>query len=224
MIRDVTILIPVLNEEKTIGRIIEESIERGWTVLVGDNNSTDRTHEVAMSRGITPISVIERGKGHTIRELIKHIGTPQAVMIDGDYTYSTEDVQCVLGALKDCDVVIGYRKYREKGSMSLLHIFGNYSLSLLASVLYGYRVNDVNTGLKAFKTARLKEFGLVSGGFTLEADIFINAIRHKCRIGQIPISYRARLNGCKAKLHFFDGLKIGWFLISHRFKISRDEK
>ena len=218
MIRDVTILIPALNEEKTIGKVIGESTERGWTVLVGDNNSTDKTCEIATSRGVVPISVLRRGKGHTIRELINHIGTPQAVMIDGDYTYLTEDVQCVLGALKDCDVVIGYRKYRERSSMSFLHIIGNYLLSLLASVLYGYRINDVNTGLKAFKTARLKDFGLVSGDFTIEADIFINAIRHKCKLKQIPISYRARLNGSKAKLQILDGLKIGWFLLKERFK------
>lgn len=218
MIRDVTILIPALNEEKAIGKVIGEFTEQGWTVLVGDNNSTNGTYDITVSKGIVPISVLRRGKGHTIRELINHIGTPQTVMIDGDYTYLVEDVQCVLGALKDCDVVIGYRKYRERGSMSFLHIIGNYLLSLLASVLYGYRVNDVNTGLKAFKTARLKEFGLVSGGFTLEADIFINAIRHKCKLKQIPISYRARLDGCKPKLRILDGLKIGWFLLKERFK------
>jgi len=218
MIRDVTILIPALNEEKTIGKVIGESTERGWIVLVGDNNSTDRTREVAMSRGVTPISVPERGKGHTIRELISHIDTPKTIMIDADYTYPTRDAQRVLETLEGCDVVIGYRKYRERGSMPFLNVIGNHLLSLLASVLYGRRVHDICSGLWSFRSSMLKEFSLVSGGFTLEADLFVNVVRNKCRLKQIPIGYRARPDGSKPKLRISDGLKIGWFLIKGRFK------
>ncbi len=215
---DVTILVPVLNEEQTIGKVIGESAERGWIVLVGDNGSTDGTYDVSVDKGVVPISVLKRGKGHTIRELIKHVNTPSTVMVDGDYTYLAEDVQQVVEALEDYDVVLGCRDYREKGSMTLIHTFGNYTLSLLASLLYSHRVSDINTGLKAFKTDKLKEFDLVSGGFTLEADIFINATKHGCRIGQVPINYRARPDGSKSKLRILDGLKIGWFLIRERFR------
>ena len=218
MIRDVTILIPALNEEKTIGKVIGGATERGWIVLVGDNGSTNGTHDISVSKGVTPLSVLRRGKGYAIRELIKHASTPLVVMIDGDGTYFIEDVQRVLKALKDCDVVLGCRRHKEKGSMALLHIIGNYLLSMLASVLYDYRVGDVNTGLKAFRTDKLKEFKLTSGDFTLEADIFVNAIRHKCRMRQVPISYKARPDGSKSKLRMLDGFKIGWFLIKERFR------
>lgn len=213
--KNTTILIPALNEEQTIGKVIEESAKRDWIVLVGDNGSTDRTHEVSINAGVTPVSILTRGKGHTIRELINHIDTPQTIMIDGDYTYPTKDAQRVLDVLDD--VVIGYRKYKEANSMPFVNAIGNWLLSLLASVLYGRRVYDVCSGLWAFRTDKLKEFSLVSGGFTLEADLFVNTVKHKCKLTQIPIAYRARPGGSESKIRVSDGLKIGWFLIRKRF-------
>jgi len=218
MKNDVTILVPVLNEEQTIGKVIRESTERGWTVLVGDNGSTDSTYDISAGKGVIPIPVLRKGKGHAIRELIHHVRTPITVMIDGDYTYLAEDVQRMLKTLEKCDVVIGCRKYKEKDSMTFSHSFGNCMLSLVASILYAHKVDDVNTGLKAFRTDKLREFVLTSGGFTLEADLFINAVKQKCVIRQVPISYRARPNGSKSKLRIIDGLKIGWFLVKERFK------
>jgi len=89
-------------------------------------------------------------------------------------------------------------------------------LSLLATILFRRRVRDVCTGMWAFQRGVLDKFELESGGFTLEADLFVNCVRNRCRIKQVPIDYRARLDGSLPKLRIVDGVNIGAFLIKKR--------
>ena len=163
---------------------------------------------------------MERGKGNVIKELLKEVDTPYVIMVNSDFTYPVSYIAAIyqLLSLSRADIVIGFRNIKEKDSMTLTNSLGNWCLSLLASVLYGKRVYDVCTGMWGFRTERLKRFNLTSKGFTLEADLFINTMRGGCKIEQIPIAYRKRLDGSKAKLKILDGFKIGWFLIRRRFR------
>lgn len=214
---DLTIMLPAYNEEKAIGKVLGE-IPSGCKVLVGDNMSSDETCGVVEGKGITPLLVYERGKGSVIRALIKHVDTPYTVMANADYTYPLTYVPTLyhLLSISGADVVMGYRDIREKDSMPFTNSLGNWLLSLLASVLYGKRVYDLCTGMWGFKTDVLKGFNLTSTHFTLEADLFVNAVKSGCRIEQIPIAYRARLEGDKPKLKIWDGFRIAWFLIKRR--------
>lgn len=220
--KKVTVILPAYNEAEAIGQVIDEILEADYpvTILVGDNLSTDGTFEVARGKGVSVVKMNEKGKGGTVQALICLVDAPYLIMIDSDFTYplGTYNLMRLLSCLNgDSDVVMGYRASREKGSMSLTNQIGNRLLSLLASVLYGRWVRDLCTGMWAFKKESLDKFEIVSEGFTLEADLFTNAVRHHCKIEQIPISYRKRPGSSQAKLKVSDGFKIGWFLIKRRF-------
>ena len=221
--KDIAVILPVLNEENTIEKVIDEALEKGWKVLVVDSGSIDNTLKLLKSKKNSSTEnfnfkvVHKKGKGYAVKSIIENLDTEWVIMMDTDYTYLIDDAQRALEFLTDYDVVLGYRKYKDKGSMRLLLTLGNGLLSLLASLLYNFRVYDLCSGLWAFRVAKLREFNLKSNGFTLEADLFINSIKTGCSIKQIPISYRAREFRSKSKLKISDGFKIGWFLIKERF-------
>ena len=219
LMSEVTILLPTYNEEKSIAKVLDE-IPASCKILMGDGISTDRTRHIARSKGVEPIKIYAKGKGSAIRELIKYVDTPYTIMVNADFTYPLSYSHTIYHLLSKsgADVVIGYRHVKEKDSMSFTNSLGNWLLSLSASVLYEKRVYDVCTGMWGFKTEVLKRFSLTSTHFTLEADLFVNSVRSKCRIEQIPVAYRARLEGSKAKLKVLDGFRIGWFLLRRRFK------
>lgn len=221
MEQDLTIILPAYNEEVGIDRVLQEiqDLKLKCRLLVGDNNSTDRTREVCRARGVEPVSVMERGKGNVIRALLKAVDTPYVIMLDSDFTYPLAYAHPIYALLKleQNDVVLGIRALREKGAMGRLHAAGNWGLSYLASMLYGYRVYDLCTGMWGFRKDALQQMRLKSTGFTLEADFFTSAMKAKLRVGQVPIAYRGRVDGSKSKLRMDDGFKIGWFLVGRRF-------
>jgi len=219
---DVMVIVPTLNEELAIGSTIKDiqHYVPGCRVIVIDGHSDDNTVHIAEDAGAIPISA-PRGKGTQVRTslpwLLSSYSCKWVVMIDGYFTYPARHIPEVVFNLKQgSDVVLGYRNKREQGSMTTANRIGNWGLSMMASLLYGIWVRDVCTGLWGFDRDKLKEFTITSNRFTLEADLFVNAIKNKCRIDQIPTGYRARLCGSQSKLNIIDGLKIGWFLLENR--------
>lgn len=216
----VTVIIPAYNEEEAIGKVIDEirSSPVPCQILVGDNNSTDGTYEIAKNKGVTPMRVYRQGKGNVVKALLTQVITPYVIMVDADYTYPVGFyLKAIVSLLElDADVVMCYRAWRQKDSMSRMNSIGNSLLSWLASILYGCKVVDVCTGLWGFKRGALDKFGLTSEGFTLEVEFFANAMERKCCIQQLPIEYRARLGGSKPKLKISDGFRIALFLIKRR--------
>lgn len=215
----VTVLLPAFNEEKAIGRVIQEikGLSLDYEILVVDNKSTNGTKAEATALGAKVLYEGKKGKGNAVRAGFKHIKTPYVVMIDADGTYPVDAIPMCCEALSDYDVVKGARLMDEEGAMSRGHKFGNWGLSMLASILYGCRVRDVCSGLWAFRVGALRKFRLTSSSFTLEADMFINTVRTQCRFKEIPIKYRKRADGDMAKLKLIDGFKIAWFLVKRRF-------
>lgn len=217
---NLTVVLPSHNEAEAIGEVIKEIRASGvlCNILVVDYRSTDGTKEIARRMGATVIDEPRRGKGIAVRTGFKHANTPFVVMANSDYTYPVGKwLGVIYGLLASYDVVACYRKHKQKGSMSLLHKFGNWGLSLIASALYGRRIHDVCSGLWGFRKEALDKFELVSDGFTFEADLFANTVRNKCSMAQVPVSYRPRLGGRRPKLTVWDGFKIAWFLIKRRF-------
>lgn len=219
---NIIVMIPALNEELAIGLTVKEVklfIPDSKMVVV-DSDSTDATAAIAKKEGAVVINTPRGGKGIAVRyALAQLLGEDIAylIMMDGDYTYPAHHIDTMLRALMGgADVVIGYRHKKALGSMPRVNAIGNKALSLLASLLYGYWVKDVCSGMWGFRTKALKDFRITSKRFTLEADLFVNARRTHCKIAQVPISYRARLSGSVAKLRVSDGIKIGWFLIKER--------
>ena len=221
MKNDLTILLPAHNEEVALGSLLDElkrNVNIPHDLIVVDNASTDRTASIALDGGARVLCVREKGKGNAIRSAIRTIDTPFVVMMNSDLTYPPMYVRLLYRQLKlGADVVIGCRAIVDKGAMPPLHSLGNWSLTMLASLLYGYALQDLCTGMWGFKTSVLNTFNLSSSGFTLEADLFTNAVKGGHELRQVPIGYRSRMNGDKPKLHVADGFKIGWFLLRTRF-------
>jgi len=224
MSKQVIVLVPALNEEMAIGHTVKEikQLMPHSNVVVVDSSSSDATADRARAEGAVVYNTPRGGKGLAVRcalaYLTKKLDDDDCLaMMDGDFTYPAYHLDAILQTLTSgADVVIGYRHKRQQGAMTATNAFGNKTLSLLASLLYGYYVRDVCSGLWGFRIAALKKFALTSNQFTLEADMFVNARKTHCRLEQVPITYRARLSGSDAKLRVSDGIKIGWFLIQQR--------
>jgi len=220
MLSDVTVILPAHNEAVSIGKLIDDirELNPAINIVVGDNNCTDGTADIARRKACTVIEVTRQGKGHVVRELLRQNKTGKIILADADNTYPV--ARCILYVdmlLDNCDVVIGYRRWKSEDAMPTVNRLGNVALSALASVLYLHRVTDLCSGLWGFKKSAVSKFNLTSGGFSLEADMFANAVKLGCKIEQIPIAYGAREKGDASKLRVADGLRIGQFLLKKRF-------
>lgn len=215
----ITVLLPAFNEEKAIEGVIQDikALALNCEILVVNNLSTNGTEAKAIALGIKVLREDKKGKGNAVRAGFRHIKTDYVVMIDADGTYPVDAIPICCEALSDYDVVKGARQRCEDGAMSRRNEFGNWGLSMLASILYWQRVRDVCSGLWAFRMESLRRFKLTSAGFTLEADMFLNTVKKGCKLKEIPITYNKREEGDEAKLKLIDGFKIAWFLIKGRF-------
>ena len=213
------VLLPAYNEEKSIGKVIDEitALPYKYGILVVDNNSKNGTAEIirkaVIEKGIQTIFVEEQGKGHAVQKALMFIDGPM-ILMDSDFTYPACYIPALVEGLERYDVVIGYRKKKDKDSMTLTNKVGNYLLTKLANLLYGTHIHDVCSGMWAFRDAR--PLVVESTGFTLEAEFLIQSSRYKWKIGEIPIHYRARED--KPKLRVIDGFRIGAYLIRERLR------
>lgn len=225
--KEVSIIFPALNEEETIGKIIDEvpieEIEgRGYRaeIIVVDNGSTDKTREIAEAKGARVITEPSRGKGRAMRTAFESVSGDFIFMIDADFTYPATYVPRMLELLEGgYDVVLGSRLkgQKEEGAMSRLNIVGNHLLALLANLLYRTRVSDPCTGYWGFRGEVPKSLKLDAVGFELEANMLAEIARQGYRIAELPILYRRRPN--EAKLGSLkDGFMIGLTLIRKRFR------
>jgi len=222
----ICIILPALNEELTIGKVIDEiprqALEyEGYQVevVVVDNNSVDRTKEVAQAKGVRVISEPRRGKGRAVRTALASVKGDFVFMLDADYTYPATYIRDMLKILcQDYSVVIGsrLRGRREKGAMRRLNLFGNFLLSFIASVLYRTRTSDLCSGYWGMRGEVIPELKLLADGFQLEVELFTQLAKKGYRIGEVPIYYRRR--EAKTKLsRIKDGIRIGRVLIARRF-------
>ncbi len=224
IMEDVTFIIPAYNEERSIGPLLARINELyPANIIVVDNNSSDRTAEIAEEKGATVVEEKDQGKANAIFTGFKCLKTEYAVMIDADGTYSPQDSIKLIELLKsgDADVVLGSRVKgeREDGAISKTNLVGNFILSLIASMLY-QRVSDVCTGHWAFTRKAVQyllEEAFKYPGFELEAEMFSKLSKAGFKILEVPISYRRRKT--EAKLSSIkDGFKIFKTLIIERIK------
>lgn len=217
----VAVLLPAYNEEVAIGLTLDDV--RYWLPdaerVVIDNNCTDETVGIARKFGATVIVCKERGKGCAIRKALEEVEADYYMMIDSDYTYPAIHLVDVIRLLKHhADVVIGYRMWQAKGATAKVNKLGNWGLTKIARILYGYPVHDVCSGMWGFRREAVEAFELGSMGFTLEVELFTEAVRTRCRIEQIPIEYRARFHDSNSKLNLRSGLEIGWWMLRKRMR------
>ena len=209
----IAVLLPCYNEEATIGATVEgfRKALPSATIYVYDNNSADRTRDVASKAGAVVRSERQQGKGHVVRRMFADIDADVYVMADGDLTYdpqaAPEMVALLLG--EQLDMVVGTRKHEEKEAYRGGHVLGNRIFTGLLAGLFGRSFNDIFSGYRVFSRRFVKSFPVLSSGFEIETEMSVHALELRMPVGEIETRYLARPEGSESKLSTYgDGWRI----------------
>jgi dolichol-phosphate mannosyltransferase len=213
---DVCIVILTLNEEGSIQGVIRNFSntlpDMSTKIIVIDGKSSDNTVEIARDAGVEVLIQKTMGKGAAIREAIEYTNADIVVFIDGDGTYTSEEVENLVTPIVngEADMVIGSRFLgkMENGSITLLNKFGNRLFNFLIKISNKFKITDVLSGYRAIKRECLDEIVLFSVGFEIEVEMTMEFLSKKYRLIEVPISYQKRIDS-KTKLRpFHDGFGI----------------
>ena len=218
--RRITVVIPCLNEEKGIVEVLARMPAFVDEVIVVDNNSTDRTAEMAKSFGARVIHEEVRGYGRAYKTGLLQSKGDIIVTLDGDHSYPPDAISYLLEAFLHSEVrFLSASRFplKNRKAMSFKHWLGNKLLSLTMSILYFRWVRDSQSGMWVFERSSLDGMHLVSDGMAFSEEIKIEAIIRK-RIGfkEIYIDYSTRMGEIKLK-PWRDGIRNLYFLVRKRF-------
>ncbi len=225
--RRITVVIPCLNEEKGILEVLSRMPPFVDEVIVVDNDSTDRTAEVARTHGAKVISEKVRGYGRAYKTGLFHAQGDIIVTLDGDHSYPVDAISYLLEVFLHSHVrFLAASRFplKNKQAMSFKHWLGNKVLSLVMSLLYFRWVRDSQSGMWVFERESLNSMDLRSDGMAFSEEIKIEAMRRR-DIGfkEIYIDYSNRMGEIKLQ-PWRDGLKNLLFLIRKRFTWPRSER
>ena len=212
----IAVLIPCYNEEKTIAKVVEDFKKElpKAEIYVYDNNSKDRTAEIASRHGAIVQKEFRQGKGNVVRSMFRSIDADVYVMVDGDDTYPAEFVHSLMQPILDgqADMVIGDRHsngtYASENKRPF-HNFGNHLVKDLINRMFNADLRDIMTGYRAFNRYFVKSMPIMSEGFEIETEMSLHALDKRFLLKEIPISYRDRPAGSVSKLNTVeDGIKV----------------
>lgn len=211
----IAVLIPCYNEESTIAKVVRDVREAlpESVIYVYDNNSTDRTVELAEQAGAIVRHEYKQGKGNVIRRMFREIDAECYLMIDGDDTYpldcAAEMVEKVLN--HGADMVVGDRlssTYFTENKRPF-HNFGNSLMRAGINGLFRTNIKDIMTGYRAFSYEFVKTFPVFSKGFEIETEMTIHAVNYQMQVENVVVEYRDRPEGSVSKLNTYsDGFKV----------------
>lgn len=207
-------MIPCYNEELTITKVITDMRQKvpEAKIYVFDNNSTDRTTEVAKSTGAVVFKEKRQGKGYVVQSMFNKIDADIYIMVDGDDTYDLTKVDQMVSILKneEADLVVGNRleSYSSK-SFRPLHTFGNKLVRFLINKLFHAHLRDIMSGFRVMSREFIKNINITSSGFEVETEMTIKALKYGYLIKEFDIAYRERPEGSYSKLNTFrDGILV----------------
>lgn len=217
--KEIAIIIPAYNEEKTIVNVINEYHQAlpQAKIYVGDNNSFDRTAELARQGGAIVIDCEQQGKGNTVRKMLESISADIYLMIDADETYSAANVHDLLEPIlnKKADMVIGSRKQTTKRAFTFSHKIGNKILTTLLNRIFNVRLVDILSGYRVISKKLVDNLILLAEGFEIETELTIRSLQERFRIVEIPVDYRNRPTGSESKLSTWgDGFLILYTIVT----------
>lgn len=210
----IAVLLPCYNEEATIGKVVRDfkAALPDAAIYVYDNNSTDRTAEIAAAEGAIVRKEPRQGKGNVVRAMFEDIDADVYVMADGDDTYPADAAPAMVEkVLEGYDMVIGDRlssTYFQENKRPF-HNFGNRLVRGSINGLFGAHVTDIMTGYRAFNFTFVKTYPVLSRGFEVETEMTIHSLNNNLRLYEMPIQYRDRPEGSVSKLDTVgDGIKV----------------
>lgn len=218
--QSITVIIPCLNEEQGIEKVLRAMPEFVDETIVVDNNSTDRTSSIAASLGAKVVREQVRGYGRSYKRGFAGATGDLIVTLDGDHSYPVDAISYLIEAFLHLDVdFLNASRFpvRDRSAMSFKHKVGNLALSLAMSVLFFRWVRDSQSGMWVFRRSIVKDMKLESDGMAFSEEIKIEALRNpRIRFGEISILYTSRL-GEKKLNPWRDGIENLVFLAKKRF-------
>jgi glycosyltransferase involved in cell wall biosynthesis len=209
----IAVLIPCYNEEVAIGSTVAgfRAALPHAKIYVYDNNSKDRTMDVAREAGAIVRREPLQGKGYVVRRMFSDIEADVYLMTDGDATYDASAAQRMVDLLieENLDMVVGKRVHTEASAYRAGHVLGNRMLTGFLAQLFGQRFTDILSGYRAFSRRFVKSFPALSAGFETETELTVHALTLSLPIAEIDTDYFARVEGSTSKLSTYrDGFRI----------------
>lgn len=214
----IAVIIPCYNEEAAIGRVIADfRSELPYAeIYVFDNNSTDRTAEIAHQSGAIVSFEKRQGKGNVVKSMFRKVDADIYIMVDGDTTYPANRVHDMLNpVLKgEADMVVGSRLLSKSSYMKLLNRIGNWLFLTSLNTVFGTGLTDILSGYRVMTREFVRGVPVFSEGFQIETELTIQALHHRMRVVEVPVTLSKRPDGGESKIRILsDGLKISWMIL-----------
>ena len=221
----IAVLLPCYNEEAAIAQTVAgfRAALPGAAVYVYDNNSADRTIELAAAAGAIVRTERMQGKGNVVRRMFADIEADIYVMADGDSTYDPAAAPELVRRLieEQLDMVVGARRSEVEEAYRRGHRLGNRLFTGLLASLFGRSFSDIFSGYRVFSRRFVKSFPALSRGFETETEISVHALELAMPVAEVVTAYGARPEGSTSKLSTY---RDGWRImrtILHLFRIER---
>jgi glycosyltransferase involved in cell wall biosynthesis len=221
----IAVLLPCYNEEAAIGATVRgfRAALPSAIVYVYDNNSRDRTREVATEAGAIVRGERQQGKGHVVRRMFADVDADVYIMADGDLTYDPGSAPAMVDMLlaEQLDMVVGTRRHQEKDAYRGGHVLGNRIFTGLLSGLFGRSFSDIFSGYRVFSRRFVKSFPVLSSGFEIETEMSVHALELRMPVGEMETAYGARPEGSHSKLSTYSD---GWRILKTIATLYRIER
>ena len=207
------VLVPCFNEEVAIAKVVADfrSALPEAAIYVYDNNSTDRTAEVARAAGALVRREAHQGKGNVVRRMFADVDADIYVLVDGDATYDAPSARAMIARLTEdrLDMVVATRVDRDEAAYRLGHRTGNRLLTRFFASVFAATFTDILSGYRVFSRRFVKSFPVLSGGFEIETELAVHALELELAVAEVATPYYARPEGSVSKLRTWrDGLRI----------------
>lgn len=208
----ISVVIPALNEEEAVSRVIRDIPTYVDEIIVVDNGSTDSTAEIAKNAGARVLHEEKKGYGYACLAGIRAASRPDIlVFLDGDYSFYPEDMDSLIEpVIKDgYDMVIGSRvEKRESGAMPLHAVAANLFFGVLIRLLYGVKVKDLGP-FRSVKYNKMQELVMQEMRYGWTAEMLVKAIKKGYKIREVSVRYRRRIGESKVSGSPTASLKAG---------------
>ena len=211
--QDIAVLIPCYNEEAAIATVVNDFRAQlpDARICVFDNNSSDRTAEVAREAGAEVWFEPRQGKGNVVRRMFSEIEADVYLMVDGDATYDAASAGALVEELNSnkLDMVVARRLTTDADAYRAGHQWGNRMLTGAVARIFGHLLTDILSGYRAFSRRFVKSFPAMASGFEIETELTIHSLQLRLPVGEIDTPYFARPEGSASKLNTYrDGFRI----------------